>query len=207
MKKIESLERIETYLEQYSVRSLFQCPDSIGFELYEFSKGEIINNLLDPIGHLLFTVEGRIRIYNIRNNGTPALLAEGGGFTVLGDVEFARKEVSSYIVEAAGKVTCLSVDVEKHRAILERDPVFLSFLLNSVSEKLTMTTAYILEPEDLRDRTIYYLEHADNRTLHGVASAASYLNCSKRQLLRILNSLQAENRVVKTGRGTYRLKQ
>ncbi len=207
MKKIENIKRIEAYLNRYSVRSLFQRPEQIGFELYEFSKGENINNLMDPIDHLLFTVDGRIRIFNIRNNGTLALLVEGGGFTVLGDVEFARKEVSYYVVEAASRVTCLSIDMKKYRSVLENDPVFLSFLLRSVSEKLTMTTAYILEPEDLRDRTIYYFEHADDQTLKGVAAAASYLNCSKRQLLRILKSLQEEGRVIKTGKGSYSLKQ
>ena len=207
MKKIENNKRKEAYLKQYSVRSLFRWPEQIGFELYEFSKGEIINNLLDPIDYLLFTVDGRIRICNIRNNGTLALLAEGGEFTVLGDVEFATGEVSSYVVEAASRVICLSVEVKKHRSVLENDPVFLSFLLKSVAEKLDMTTAYILEPEDLRERTLYYLEHKDDQALKGVAAAASYLHCSKRQLLRILKSLQEENRVIRTGRGTYRLKQ
>ncbi len=203
MKKIENDKRIEAYLDRYSVRSFFRFPDQIGFELYEFSKGEIINNLMDPIDYLLFTVGGKIRICNVRNDGTPVLLAEEEGFTVLGDVEFASNEVSAYIVEAASKVRCLSVDVNRYRDILENDPVFLSFLLRSVAGKLTLTTAYILEPEDLRERTIYYLQ---NQTLSGVASAASYLHCSKRQLLRILKRLQEEGTIIKTGRGTYRLK-
>lgn len=203
MKKIENDKRIEAYLDRYSVRSFFRFPDRIGFELYEFSKGEIINNLMDPIDYLLFTVGGKIRICNVRNDGTPVLLAEEEGFTVLGDVEFASNEVSAYIVEAASKVTCLSVDVNRYRDILENDPVFLSFLLRSVAEKLSLSTAYILEPEDLRERTIYYLQ---NQTLSGVASAASYLHCSKRQLLRILKRLQEEGTIIKTGRGTYRMK-
>ena len=69
-----------------------------------------------------------------------------------------------------------------------------------------MMTAFTLEPEDLKERTLYYLEHADHQTLKGVASAASYLQCSRRQLLRILKILQEEGSVIKTGRGTYRLK-
>ncbi len=204
MKKIENNQRKEAYLDRYFIRSLFRFPDRIGFELYEFSKGEIINNLMDPIDYLLFTVDGKIRICNVRNDGTPVLLVEEEDFTVLGDIEFARNEVSAYIVEAASKVTCLSVDVNRHHSVLENDPVFLSFLLRSVAEKLALTTVYILEPEDLRERTIYYLQH---QTLSGVASAASYLHCSKRQLLRILKCLQEEGTVIKTGRGTYRLKQ
>ncbi|MBE6123490.1 MAG: cyclic nucleotide-binding domain-containing protein [Erysipelotrichaceae bacterium] len=206
MKKIENKEKTKAYLSKYSLRTVFSRPEEIDFELYEFQRGEIINNLMDPLDYLLFAAEGVIRIYNIRNNGTMALLAEGGGFTVLGDIEFASREVSSYIVEAAGRVVCLSVDVQKHRSILEQDPVFLSFLLKSVSDKLRMMTAFTLEPEDLKERTLYYLDHADHQTLKGVASAASYLQCSRRQLLRILKILQEEGTVIKTGRGTYRLK-
>jgi len=206
MKKTEDKKRIEQYQKQYSLNSLFKNPEQIEFELYEFSKGEIINNMIDPVDRLLFTCDGRIRVYNIRDNGTFALLTEGGGFSVLGDVEFSSHEVSAYIVEAASKVTCLGIDLKKHRQVLEKDPVFLNFLLGSVTEKLRLATAYLLEPDDLRERTLYYIEHADHKTLKGVTAAASYLHCSKRQLLRILNILQDEGVIEKTGRGTYRIK-
>ena len=206
MKKTENKKRIEQYLKQQKILTLFSDPDRIEFEMYEFSKGEIINNVIDPVDHLLFTVEGRIRICNIRDSGSLALLAEGEGFTVLGDVEFASREVSAYIVEAASKVTCLGIDLKQHRRVLENDPVFLNFLLRSVTGKLSLTTAWLLEPDDLRERTIYYMEHTDQRTLKGVNAASMYLQCSKRQLLRILKSLQDEGIIEKTGRGTYRMK-
>ena len=206
MKKTENKKRIEQYLKQHSMSSLFTNPGQIEFELYEFSKGEVINNVIDPVDHLLFTVEGRIRICNIRDSGSLALLAEGEEFTVLGDVEFASREVSAYIVEAASKVTCLGIDLKQHRRVLENDPVFLNFLLRSVTGKLSLTTAWLLEPDDLRERTIYYIEHADHQTLKGVTAASAYLHCSKRQLLRILKSLQDEGTIEKTVRGTYRMK-
>ena len=205
MKKIKSEKRKEACLNQYRIKSLFMKPDQIEFELYEFSKGEVINNLLDPLDYLLFTVSGVIRVYNIRDSGTMALLAEGESFTVLGDVEFASGEPSAYIVEAGTRVNCIAVNLNRHRSVLKNDPVFLSFLLASVTEKLSRATSYMLEPEDLRERIIYYIKHADQKTLKGVASAASYLHCSKRQLLRILKMLQEEGKIIKTGKGVYRL--
>ncbi|MDO5110111.1 MAG: hypothetical protein Q4D59_09295, partial [Erysipelotrichaceae bacterium] len=110
-----------------------------------------------------------------------------------------------YIVEAGTRVNCIAVNLNSHRSMLKNDPVFLSFLLTSVTEKLSRATSYMLEPEDLRERTIYYIKHADHQTLKGVASAASYLHCSKRQLLRILKMLQEEGKIIKTGKGVYRL--
>jgi|UPI00055939C3 CRP-like cAMP-binding protein len=206
MKKTENRKRKDQYLKQQKILTLFSDPDRIEFEMYEFSKGEIINNIMDPIDWLLFTVSGIIRIYNVRDSGSLALLAEGEEFTVLGDVEFASHEISAYIVEAASKVTCLGIDLKKYRHVLEKDPVFLNFLLGSVTEKLRLVTAWLLEPDDLRERTIYYMEHTDQRTLKGVNAASMYLQCSKRQLLRILKSLQDEGIIEKTGRGTYRMK-
>ena len=205
MNKIESEKRKESYLKRYRIRNLFTDPEQIEFELYEFSKGEIINNLLDPLEYLLFTVSGRVRVYNIRDSGTMALLAEGESFTVLGDVEFSTGKPSAYIVEAGTQAHCIVVDLKRYRSILRKDPVFLSFLLTAVTDKLSMATAYLLEPEDLRERTVYYIEHSDHRTMKGVASAASYLHCSKRQLLRILKDLQQEGLIIKTGKGEYKL--
>ena len=206
MKKIENRQTKKQYLNNRQIRRFFTDPDKLEFELFEFSKNEVINNLIDPLDHLLFVCSGTIRIYNIRDNGSMALLSSGDDFTVLGDVEFASREVSAYIVEAASKVVCLGVDLKTHRHILEKDPVFLNFLLASVTEKLRLLTAYLLEPDDLREKTIYYMEHADHRTLKGVSAASAYLHCSKRQLLRILKILQDEGTIEKTGRGTYRLK-
>lgn len=205
MKKSESEKRKQSYLKLYGIKDLFTDPEQIEFELFEFSRGEIINNLIDPANSLLFTVGGVIRVYNIRDNGTMALLSEGESFTVLGDVEFSTGKPSAYIVEAGTQAHCIIVDLKRYRPVLEKDPVFLSFLLASVTEKLNKTTAYLLEPEDLRERTVYYIEHSDHRTLKGVASAASYLHCSKRQLLRILKELQEEGVIIKTGKGIYRL--
>jgi CRP-like cAMP-binding protein len=205
MKKTENQKRKETYLKRWKIPDLFQNPEQVGFELYEFSKGEIINNLMDPSDYLLFTVAGAVRVYNIRDNGTMALLTEGESFTVLGDVEFTSKQPSAYIVEALSKVSCIAVNLRHSRQVLESDPVFLTFLLSSVTEKLNRATSYMLEPDDLRDRILYYMSHADARTMKGVASAASYLHCSKRQLLRILKQLQEEGRIKKTGKGIYRL--
>jgi len=120
-------------------------------------------------------------------------------------VEFSTGKPSAYIVEAGTQAHCIIVDLKRYRPVLEKDPVFLSFLLRSVTDKLNKTTSYLLEPEDLRERTVYYIEHSDHRTLKGVASAASYLHCSKRQLLRILKELQEEGVIIKTGKGIYRL--
>ena len=48
-------------------------------------------------------------------------------------------------------------------------------------------------------------EECPDMTLTGVEKASLSLPCSKRQLLRILRTLQEEGIVIKTGKGKYRL--
>ena len=75
------------------------------------------------------------------------------------------------------------------RDILEKDPIFLTYLLRSVSEKLNRVTAMTVEPKDLRERILHYIrtECLDHR-LTGVEKTAGVLHCSKRQLLRHLKA-------------------
>ena len=46
MKKTENRKRKDQYLKQQKILTLFSDPDRIEFEMYEFSKGEIINNII-----------------------------------------------------------------------------------------------------------------------------------------------------------------
>lgn len=58
----------------------------------------------------------------------------------------------------------------------------------------------------LKERILNHLYyHCENHTLKGVERASHTLRCSSRQLQRVLNELQAEMLVEKSGKGTYRL--
>jgi Mn-dependent DtxR family transcriptional regulator len=62
------------------------------------------------------------------------------------------------------------------------------------------------EPDSLEERLLFYMEkRCEGQILQGVEKAASSIQCSKRQLLRILKRLTEEGIVVKTGKGRYQL--
>lgn len=60
-------------------------------------------------------------------------------------------------------------------------------------------------PASLRQRVLVYMKYKCKGELKGLQQAAFHLNCSTRQLQRILNQHEADGIVVKTGKGAYKL--
>lgn len=203
MKMINDSQRLKAYLAKYDILSHFS-DSNLPFSLYQFEKGETINNRLDPRHYITFVVSGTLKISNIREDGSVSDITAGSGFTCLGDVEFATGSKSPYLIEVMRRTTCIVLPLDSTRDKLEKDPIFLTYLLRSVSEKLNRVTAMAVEPKDLRERILHYIrtECPDNR-LAGVEKTAGVLHCSKRQLLRHLKALCDEGILIRTGKGEY----
>lgn len=61
-------------------------------------------------------------------------------------------------------------------------------------------------PVSLTDRTLPYTHlKCQGGVLRGLEREAFHLHCSARQLQRIVNQLAAEGKVVRIGKGAYRL--
>ena len=67
-------------------------------------------------------------------------------------------------------------------------------------------TTFDAAPTSLRQRVLIYMKYKCNKgELKGLQQAAFHLNCSARQLQRILNQYESDGIVIKTGKGTYKL--
>ena len=203
MKKITSPKRLQNLLETGHITSFFSSAD-LPFELYQFAKGEFLNNELDPSRYLLFPVSGSVRILHVRDDGTMYQIASGRSMTCLGDMEFASGRISPYLVEAVTSCSCVVLPLRDVRTALENDPVFLRFLLRQLAAKMDLSTATQAIPRSLKERLDFYIRtQCTDNTLKGVAKAASALAVSRRQLLRILKQMCEEEIMTKTGKGSY----
>lgn len=203
MKIIKDEKRIAEMINKHGIRELFSDP-RLPFELYQFDKGEYLNNLLEPDRYISFIVSGTIRILNIRDDGSYYEIASGSGFSCIGDMEFGSGDISPYLVEIIRKTFCISLPLKKCRKKLENDPVFLRYILRSVTKKLNAATAMAAGPKTLQEKVLFYMEHeCEDQTLKGVEKASYALSCSKRQLLRILKQFCEEGKVIRSGKGTY----
>lgn len=82
----------------------------------------------------------------------------------------------------------------------------LRLLCQSLAQKMRMLTTVDAVPTSLKQRALNYMKYrCSQNELHGVQQAAFRLNCSARQLQRLLNQYEAEGVVTKTRKGAYKL--
>ena len=206
MKRIKDRKKLQMWLDRYDILSHFSDP-RLPFELVRFDAHEIINNLYETSENIMFFVTGKLNIRNIRDDGTVYLISETTEFMILGDVEYADRHITPHIVEATepSLMIVLPLD-EQTRTKLDHDPVFLRYLLSSLAGKFIGFSSAVTEPKTLRERLIFHLENtAQDRMIRSVINTSDALQCSRRQLLRILKQLCEEGIVEKTGKGKYRL--
>ena len=102
---------------------------------------------------------------------------------------------------------CIELPLEPLRGILWHDLRFMQYLVDRMSESIYLATMMMeVMTANLETRLIHYLKHScKNKTMSGMEMTAKYLQCSRRQLYRVVTKLIKEERIVKTGRGTYTL--
>ena len=109
-----------------------------GFQLRRYQKGELLTAPFWPLGHFLFILQGRIKIYGLREDGSSFSISRGVHGAMLGDMEFARRGFPSFYTEALEEVLCIALPIEENREVLQRDCTFLRYLLSCMSEKVFM---------------------------------------------------------------------
>jgi len=197
---------LEYYLNTSHIKDYFTDTSLLPFRLVTFEKGTFINNEADPMDHIVFILNGTLRIYNLREDDSIYQISFGSGFMILGDLEFALPEAEQYLIEVTKKATAIVLPLKTCRKQLENDPVFLMHLLQSVALKTTRISASLANPKGLEERLLWHIQYECNdETLNGVEKACAHLQCSRRQLQRILKKLVSENTLIKTGKGRYRL--
>lgn len=205
MKIQKDEKRLRTLIRTYKIDTLFSA-DDLPFELAVFEKGEFLNNVIDPQDYLCFPVSGTYRILHVRDDDSVSIVYAGSEFTCFGDMEFACNDRSLFLIEIVRRTTCIILPLANIRDQLKNDPVFLYYLLSSAADKLERITWSTAIPKDMRQRVLHYIRtECPNGILQGVGIACIRLNCSRRQLQRILKSMCDDGILAHTAKGTYTL--
>ena len=205
MREIRDPETIQQWIETSRIQENFDTPD-LPFRLYEYESGEMLVSPFKEFRELLFVVKGRVDIYGIKDNGNIIPINARKDWMILGDMEFCRKSRAQYHAEAKDQVVCLALPLESCRSELERDVRFLHTLLDSVSEKMELSSLLESSADTIEERVLFYMRNmCPNGELRGVDETTLKLRCSRRQLQRVLRKLCEEGKVEKIGKGCYRL--
>lgn len=196
---------IERYLKKYEISSCF-IHTVTGFFLCFYERGEILNHLFPPEKYLQFFLDGVLKIYSLRSDGSFYPISQGNTRTILGDVEFCRTDnVTQFLAEAGTACTCLVLPLDSCREYLLNDPVFLRTILASLSRKFEMFSVGEADYPTVEKRLLHYLEQeCPDGTLRDLEKATFHLHCSRRQLQRVLKSLTGRGILEHPSHGYYR---
>ena len=205
MERINNTELLKCLLKGHTFPQCFSTlpPD---LELRRYYKGELINTPLRPLKDFCLILDGHIRIYGIREDGSSFSVHMEGNGALLGDMEFCRSDFIPFYTEAVTNVLCAVLPMEKHRSELERNPCFLRFLLDSLAEKVMLTARLDRPAQSVEDKILTFLrEIQPDHTLHSINEGLTYFHCSRRQLQRVVYKLCSEGMLQKIGKGQYQL--
>lgn len=174
--------------------------------LCRFDKGELLSGPHIKQRYILFIWSGNVHVYGIRLDGrkVPVTLSKKGD--VIGDIEFGNSKNSNLFSEALKDVLCVGIPIREYRSDLEKDVRFLRYLLGSISSKVYMTNASESPIVSVKEKLLHYMEsECENHILKGVEHATMRLQCSRRQMQRVLKELCEDGSIEKIGKGNYKL--
>lgn len=196
---------IETCLKQTKFESVMNSLQKYLF-VTRYQKGEFVTTPLQEEHLFQIIVQGTVNIYFIRDDGSVYSLANGKEDYLLGDMEIFQHQRNNVYAEANEDVTCLALSIEASRDALLENCRFLQLVCESLTQKMESITTFDAAPASLSQRVLIYMKYkCSEGELKGLQQAAFHLNCSARQLQRILNQYESDGIVIKTGKGTYKL--
>lgn len=171
----------------------------------KYEKGEFVTSPLQKEQLFQIIIHGSVSIYFVRDDGSVYSLANGRENELLGEMEIFSHQSSNVYAESDDDVICLALSIETSKSALMKNCSFLQLICESLTQKMEAVTTIDAAPASLKQRVLTYMKYKCNEgELKGLQQAAFHLNCSARQLQRILNRYEADGIVVKTGKGTYR---
>ena len=205
MKKIYQTELIYNAIKDTIYSELLLSLD-IPLLLIEYEPGESISSPLDDFNYFQIVLKGSLSIYFIRDDGSPYSLSTGGANYILGDMELFSTPTANVFVEATQKLLTVAIDINLHRDKLLNNVGYLKLAATSMAAKLEALTKMDASTSSLSQRVLNYMKYkCDNNTIKGIEKAAFNLNCSARQLQRIMNNYEKSGAVCKIGKGSYKL--
>ncbi len=201
MKISNNKNKIDMYLKKYNLKDYLQDYE---LTLYSFNSNEKLNEKLNPKQFLLFLVHGDVALKSVRLDGSLSQTTIAKAFTCFGEMEFAYPAAKQNIIETITECEMIGIDIEKYRNKIENDAKILNLLLKSVVYKITLISDLLFETTDVQSRVLFYLENESKiHEIHGVEQLSQHLNCSRRQLQRVLKNMVNEGMIIKKKKGVY----
>ena len=214
MEKVEDFERIKSYYDKFEMDRLFDRPLLNELELLRFNRMEYLCQEEEEMTHLMFFVEGKVKVFRTLMNGKSLLISIYDPFEIIGDVELIKGRRTSSNAQALTTCYVLALNMETARKRLGNDLTFLKFTCSVLAEKLhelgSSSSVNLYYP--LENRLASYilavastvkLEGQDEKRIfnENLTHLAELMGTSYRHLLRTLNGLVQKEVITKSEKG------
>lgn len=208
MKKIFDQDLLDSYIEIYSLNSIFKEKILGYMELFKFDKGELICTKDSEIDYMYFLVEGKIKVSTLHDNGKSILLRFNKPLSIFGDIEFLTDYKVQCNAEAQSQALLIGINMDTLRTYAYEDIKFLQFIIKNLSEKLyvisnstSINLSYNLENR-LASYIISVIDDENNLTNREAdfskpTEIASLLGTSYRHLNRVIQELVSKGIIEK----------
>ena len=179
-------------------------------ELHFFKKGSHICQKGDKLDYFYFFVKGRAKVYISTPNGKSLLIRFYSPLQLIGEAEITCDKDADCNIQAIEDCICIGIPINIIQEISTYDPKFLKFICQSLSYKLTSTSAStslnLLYP--LENRLASYLlalypsdlNPEDKVMTDNFTQLAELLGADYRHFLRIVDKLCSKNIIKKEKR-------
>lgn len=210
MKIINEPDRKKYYIDKYLLDKIL--PDEVMsyVELIVINQGEHILTANSEMSHFYFLVKGRLKLYQVHENGRALLIQFYSKFDSLGEVEFMTGVLGTCSVAAVKETELLRIPFDVLRAEAENHPPFLKYIVKSLSSKLVKSERHhsynLIHPVKLRLAS-YLKAHLNeqneiylNNTLQEVSE---FIGTTYRQLHRAFTALEKEEIIIRKGKAIH----
>lgn len=214
MEKVEDFERIKSYYDKFEMDRLFDRSLLNELELLKFNRMEYLCQEEEEMTHLMFFVEGKVKVFRTLMNGKSLLISIYNPFEIIGDVELIKGRRTSSNAQALTTCYVLALNMEAARKRLGNDITFLKFTCSVLAEKLhelgSSSSVNLYYP--LENRLASYIlavaspvkaeGQGEKRIFNeNLTHLAELMGTSYRHLLRTLNGLVQKKVIIKNEKG------
>lgn len=206
MERIFDSGLLEKYAGKLNLHSRFDTWDQLTKHLLHFKKGEIVKLCGESVDTLYLLVDGDMEFLCINEDDEIYLSYRVQDDWLFYDVEYITGGPAASQSDIMKDSWCIAFPKKENEALLSQDFLFHKYMVHQLTEKLEIRRVSTLnrKSRSIRERLAsYLLTFEPGDSIKSFSEVARLLNCSYRQLKRVVLEFCGQEILEQTGRGTF----
>jgi CRP-like cAMP-binding protein len=207
MKIENNLSFRDDLIEKYKLDAILTPEMIVNTEVVRFEQDEYVLTANEPMRHFYFFISGKLKVFQIHENGRALLLQFYSKFDSLGEVEFMNNLPNTCSVVAVKHSLLLRIPFETMDLYAKNHPPFLQYVIRSLSSKLMAADKHhaynLLYPTKNRLSSYLKAHLNDSDTIllmDSMQEISDFIGTTYRQLHRAFKQLQDSRVIEKKGK-------